>query len=287
LDSILEEQGVNIICCLQGGKSDPDVIEKFGKRAHHNDRLHAKVIWTPTAAIVGSANASSNGLPEEESRATGLIEAGIYVDDKRNLHAIEIWFDSQFRNAKRVTANDLQKAREARNDRVWGGGFRNRRSKQSFIEAMKAGKKEFLNQRINFMIVDEYMTKARDKEAQTWAKKNEAKIKRKLAMPSIRWGEFSYYEGWDKLPPDSYLIDVFHNRTRTEIDGPHRTFPVRIFRDGVEYALRGPKVRFPYKISRKDRRIIRLAAKELWNTSGKDGVLSLNEAAPILLKYSK
>src|SRR5688572_704206 len=65
---------LRLVCCLKGGKSDPDEIKKFGRRCRQNDKLHAKVIWSPKAAIVGSANASSNGLPEEETMAKGLIE---------------------------------------------------------------------------------------------------------------------------------------------------------------------------------------------------------------------
>ena len=91
---------VKVICCLRNGASDPAIISRFGKRARQNDKLHAKVIWTPKGAIIGSANASSNGLPEEEELANGLIEAGIYVNNSRTLASIESWFDFQFKNAR-------------------------------------------------------------------------------------------------------------------------------------------------------------------------------------------
>jgi hypothetical protein len=78
-----KRRNVRVVCCLKGGKSDPDIIAKFKKRAKQHDKLHAKVIWTPHAAVVGSANASSNGLPEEDFKATGLIEAGVYWDEPR------------------------------------------------------------------------------------------------------------------------------------------------------------------------------------------------------------
>src|SRR5437764_8671672 len=61
-----KRRDVEVVCCLRGGKSAPEVIKQFGFRARQNDQLHAKVIWTNAGAIVGSANASSNGLPEEE-----------------------------------------------------------------------------------------------------------------------------------------------------------------------------------------------------------------------------
>jgi hypothetical protein len=111
---------VKAICCLQKGKSDPAVVAKFEKRIRQNDRLHAKVLWTPVGAIVGSANASSNGLPEEEDRANSLIEAGIYVDDANTLKSINSWFEAQFKRARHVTKRDLKLAKEARDQRVWG-----------------------------------------------------------------------------------------------------------------------------------------------------------------------
>ena len=60
------DKNISILCCLRGGKSDPDVIKRFKSGARQCDSLHAKVIWTPDEAIVGSANASSNGMPSEK-----------------------------------------------------------------------------------------------------------------------------------------------------------------------------------------------------------------------------
>lgn len=105
---------LKIICCLSGGKSAPEIIEQFGDRARQNDRLHAKVIWTPSGAIVGSANASSNGLPDEEKGIGGLIEAGAFVDDAANLTVIESWFDDLYRHSQCIEESDLKAAREAR-----------------------------------------------------------------------------------------------------------------------------------------------------------------------------
>jgi hypothetical protein len=58
--------------------------------------LHATEIWAPSGAIAGYANASSNGLPEEERLASGLIEVGVHLKDKDKLKAIERWFDSLY-----------------------------------------------------------------------------------------------------------------------------------------------------------------------------------------------
>jgi hypothetical protein len=108
---------LQIVCCLKGGKSAPEVIKQFGKKARQNDKLHAKVIWTPSGAIVGSANASSNGLPEEENQVDGLIEAGVFLEDASVLESIESWFDKLYKDARPITDADLEAAKKARVDR--------------------------------------------------------------------------------------------------------------------------------------------------------------------------
>jgi hypothetical protein len=129
-------KNIRVVCCLKGGKSDPDVISKFKKRAKQHDKLHAKVIWTPRAAIVGSANASSNGLPQEELKATGLIEAGLYLEDRATLDDIQSWFQDLFLvRAKGIESSDLEEARLARLLAPKAGGTpKTRSSKKSLLE---------------------------------------------------------------------------------------------------------------------------------------------------------
>jgi hypothetical protein len=153
LDLNPKRKDLIVVCCLKGGKSDPDLIKKFGKRAKHSDQLHAKIVWTPTAAIISSANASSNGLPEEEQeiREAGLIEAGLLVTDPMQLKVIGRWIDQLHKKSKFVKKSDLDSAREARNKRLWGNSSR-RTKKQSLIEALaEGGKLEFDKQRIFFL----------------------------------------------------------------------------------------------------------------------------------------
>lgn len=110
---------MQVICCLKGGKSDPDIIRKFGQRARQNDKFHAKVMLCSNRAIVGSANASSNGLPQEEALAKGLIEAGALVDDAGMLRDIRTWFEKL--PAQRINDTDLKAAWLARENNMWEG----------------------------------------------------------------------------------------------------------------------------------------------------------------------
>lgn len=123
LGAIHKNQNAKIICCLEGGKSAPNVIKQFGigekGRARQIDNLHAKIYWTPDAAIVCSANASSNGLPEEEMLLSNkpLIEAGVLIKDRRVIQKIEKWFDDKYQNASIITDDHIKDAIAARQRR--------------------------------------------------------------------------------------------------------------------------------------------------------------------------
>ena len=79
-------KNVRIICDLLSGACNPVEIEKLkgldGVRVRTRDRLHAKVWIGGNDVIVGSANASHNGLPgDDEDAANASIEAAVESHD--------------------------------------------------------------------------------------------------------------------------------------------------------------------------------------------------------------
>lgn len=80
-----------IICNLSSGACNPYVIEKLkelrGVEVHTNPKLHAKIYATKNFCIVGSSNASTNGLTVEGSDLEGWIEANVLSDDPDLLSA--------------------------------------------------------------------------------------------------------------------------------------------------------------------------------------------------------
>jgi hypothetical protein len=163
---------VQLVCCLKGGKSDPDEIKKFGNRACQNENLHAKVIWSPEGAIVGSANASSNGRPEEEATADGLIEAGIFVEDPVVLDAIKTWFDTLWETSPAIERVHLEAARIARNNRIWSESKQFKGKRRTLIEALRSsGKLEFLEQRIYFALYHNHASGMERKEVANFKRK--------------------------------------------------------------------------------------------------------------------
>jgi hypothetical protein len=132
------------------------------------------------------------------------------------------------------------------------------------------------------------MTNARQKEARRWVKNNEKKLRSKLVMPTLSWSTFTFYDDFSGIPLDSYLIDIFYNGARSTVGGPFKTLPIRISWDDIEYVLEGRTVRFPYKITGEDKRVIKRSSKELWDAARKrNGILPLSAAAPILIRNSR
>jgi hypothetical protein len=290
-------KNVEVVCCLKGGKSDPNIIKQFKSKARQNDQLHAKVIWSPSAAIVSSANASSNGLPEEEQLASGLIEAGIYVDRRNELAAIRRWFDQLYRTAKSIRKVDLDAASLAREKRMWGGTQVGRRQKRFLIDALReGGKLEFSGQRIYFVLWNRRMTQQQDRGARRFLQKNATKLEGIWRMPRSQFKKFTWYTEWGNLlPQGAILIDCYMQKNairsifvyKTLDVGANQLVNIGGDRERVTFALSSGFEGFDYRISKSDKSIIRACSKQLWSKARGDQegrVISLLDAAPILLK---
>lgn len=79
---ILERADVHVACDLSMGGTNPATLRALGAPDNQNirfrDGLHAKVFLSANGAIVGSANASNNGIGFMGGNAQ-LLEAGTYV----------------------------------------------------------------------------------------------------------------------------------------------------------------------------------------------------------------
>ena len=112
-------QNVRIICNLGSSACNPDVIADLKKlpsvEVRTHSRLHAKIYATKQFSIVGSSNASTNGLTIEGQALKGWIEANILSDDPALVNTTtalfeKIWCDQE---TKRITAEALRKAQDA------------------------------------------------------------------------------------------------------------------------------------------------------------------------------
>lgn len=100
---------VEVVCNLRMGGTNPHEIAKLqnlGARVQHSDRLHAKVYMFDDKVILGSSNASSNGLGFQGDECGGWIEANIISTDVGLLKRLHEWWSTL--DAREVTPKDLE-----------------------------------------------------------------------------------------------------------------------------------------------------------------------------------
>ena len=107
---------VRIICDLLSGACNPGEITALrqrGIRVKTLDRLHAKVWINGNEVILGSANASRNGLPvtDDDARQAN-IEAAFLSGDPSLSRKMTEWFKNQWRLASEIDADRLAQAEE-------------------------------------------------------------------------------------------------------------------------------------------------------------------------------
>ncbi|WP_164155263.1 phospholipase D family protein [Sandarakinorhabdus rubra] len=103
-----------ILCNLDSGACNPAELRRIlglpdiTLKSHPS--LHAKVYWTPSAAVLGSSNASANGLALEGQQATSWREANIRLNDPEVLGEIATWFDGLFNQGYEIGEEHLGRA---------------------------------------------------------------------------------------------------------------------------------------------------------------------------------
>ena len=105
---------IRVICDLLSGACNPAEIEtltELGVTVRTLDRLHAKVWIGGDDVIVGSANASRNGLPGEGEQGAN-VEAAVLSQDPRLARALRAWFDKQWCASSEIEARHLDQAQQ-------------------------------------------------------------------------------------------------------------------------------------------------------------------------------
>ncbi|MEQ8651221.1 MAG: phospholipase D family protein [Kiloniellales bacterium] len=109
--------GCQVICNLKMGGTNPREIKLLldaGVSVRQLDTLHAKVYLADGGALVGSSNASANGLSFQGGECSGWEEANLRVESGPTHDAIAKWFEQLWQSgeARPVTKSDLTLAQE-------------------------------------------------------------------------------------------------------------------------------------------------------------------------------
>ena len=136
----LRTKDIVIIADVFSGGCNPKEIEKlikkFPNKILFNNLLHAKVYLSNLGVIVGSANASTNGMNFEGSDSHSLNEAVIFSKDKNIINDASIWFDKIAEHAKDdiVEKKHLDEIRDNFSQRKKGKNI-----KKQFLDSAEAG----------------------------------------------------------------------------------------------------------------------------------------------------
>lgn len=107
-----------VLCDLWSGCCNPDEIKgllKAGVSVRYFNKLHAKLYCTPGGIIIGSSNASSNGLGSEGQELSGNVELSAEVNSPVFRTVAETWFDKRWAKAvdQEVDEDLAERARPA------------------------------------------------------------------------------------------------------------------------------------------------------------------------------
>jgi hypothetical protein len=170
-------------------------------------RLHAKLYLTESVAVVGSANASANGLGEENEEV-GKIEAAVEFGQPAELAKAKTWFEGQWSHgdAKLITGADIAEITRAWLPNRAGRPTRSKaNSSQSFL---LADPRVFADRRIRVIVYDfadvsqEARRQFREQARELYSKKEIAAFK----------GNLPIYEDdgrWD-ITEGEYVIDYHY-----------------------------------------------------------------------------
>ena len=203
LDQIDKEnrKNVRIICNLGHGGTNPSEIENLIKQkfeVRHLNTLHAKTYISEKAIIVGSANASANGLGHEASEIDSWEESAIFQTDNQVIHHARNWFEELYNRSKCVTPEYIKEAKN-----IWGKRRTQRKmlygSKDniSLLEVIKSTPNDFRDKIVITCYEGGSLDKNAEKTAENFISNN------KLIEDTI-----TFFEDWESelTVRDKYII---------------------------------------------------------------------------------
>lgn len=108
----IDAKKFKIICDISMGGTNPETIKQLGAPENpnlkHIEGLHAKVYISNSGCVIGSANASDNGVGFQNSPKH--LEAGVYhLPGSKVWEEVGKWFEKTFSDAKALDSGALEK----------------------------------------------------------------------------------------------------------------------------------------------------------------------------------
>lgn len=226
-DGAIERLGLNrsglkleILCNLDSGACNPAELRKLLAQPDvtlkSHPALHAKVWWTPAAVVLGSSNASTNGLALEHETGSGWHEANFRVDDANSVKEIGVWFDGLFEVGYDIQNEDLDQA-----EILWKARKRmaptGKRLARTLFDAYRSSPANPAWQRVKIA----YCRDDLDEGAKDW-------MEQEIEKGRLSSGISAYAEWNDKIAPDDYVIEYDLGVTKPSFAGIWQALPAGV-----------------------------------------------------------
>lgn len=105
---------IRVLLELQSGGTNPAEVRRLMKLPHvkvkHLPRLHAKAYISQDGVLIGSTNASANGLGSEGSESTRWHELAVCTNEASVVRDANAWFDEKWAAGHPIKPTQLDKA---------------------------------------------------------------------------------------------------------------------------------------------------------------------------------
>ncbi len=207
-----------IVCNLTMGGTNPNVIDdlrNMGFQIRHSPTLHSKVYWTDSGVVVGSANASTNGLSLEGRYQDGWLEAAIFSDQESEINAVQRYVGEIWRQSSEISLQDMQNAHARWRRRR---PFPTARNNLTFVEALTQGQFSGRSNRI-YIQVDQH-------ELADWDDAMEQALILQNQHIDLQGMRLEPWEGYPGIPRNHYIVDYWFSPPKScSFHGIWRTLP--------------------------------------------------------------
>jgi hypothetical protein len=212
LPSVGAVKRTRVICNLESGATNPAEIQELrnlGVDVRTHPTLHAKMWLGERALIVGSANASANGLGLEGTELTRWVELCHLTDSSELRRTAGDWFSQTWEQSHKIDDSMIEEARIRWKLRRANRFATNGRATTSLIGAARASVEQFRDLPLFVVLDDEEIGKA--------AKAVERRFQREHSR------KFEAWQDWPRMPKAATLLAWYSDGGRLSHDGVYST----------------------------------------------------------------
>ena len=234
---------IRIVCNLTSGGTNPRVIEKLlskGFGVKHSSILHSKVYWTNRGVVVGSANASANGLSLESAEQDGWLEAAIHSNRPADIEAVGNYVDEIWNASDEVTEQDLENAKKKWKNRR---PFPPQKAGIDFINALRNGMFTDRENTVFFVIDVREVNKDVVDDINAGANELQEQYRELHGRNLDAWVD------WTDIPREEYIVGFWRGGPRSlSFTQIWKTLPENCDRDGLD----GSTYQYAYSVREKE-----------------------------------